>query len=815
MAKKSKTPARATKPRIRELTAEDARWRLKGDERIAPTTVGLPPTNGIIGQERALKALKLGLELYSPGYNVFVCGVTGTGRTSTVQRMLAGIRPQCALADDLCYVQNFLEPERPLLIVLPRGKAPEFRETSQRAAKALRDEVLALMNSEEVAKGRRQIEEKYRARAAEAGRDAERIMEESGLALLENPDAPGRSFFVARVDENEIAIDDLEKAVAEKLVTAERAEALRAKAEAAERAVEDAEFKRQQIVFECQAGITAFEGDAVKGCIQGFIQQIRACHTNEKIEGWLSQVEKAVVENLELFHRSRPGTEEAQGGASEGPDMGVFEVNVVLSSKEGGCPTIIENHPTHQNLFGSQDRVQIQPGVYGTDFSRIKAGSLLKAQGGYLIINASDVLQDEAVWTQLKRTLRSRQLVIQPPESQQTGGAPVLNPEPIPINVKVIMLGNSPLYDLLHEGDADFSQIFKIKADFDDSVDMTPEVLTTYVGVLVRIIREDGLLDLDRDALEEVLQYSMRIAGRRGRLTIRFSPLADMLREATYIARSEGSALVTAPHVARSIHDTWQRSNLIEEKLIEQIADGTQRISVEGSAIGQINGLTVLTVGEYSFGMPARITCTTAAGRSGLISIERESEMSGSSHEKGVQILQGFLRGRYAQQVPLTLAASICFEQSYAIIDGDSASTAEAIAIISSLARSPLRQDLAVTGAIDQFGAVQPVGGINEKVEGFYLSCKAKGLTGTQGVLLPETNVRELMLRGEVVKAIRERRFHLFPISTVDQAIELLTGKPPGEQGANGIWTPKSINRMVQDRLRELYEAALPRYLEG
>lgn len=808
MRKKSGANPPGASTRFRELTALEARWRLNGHEKIGPSTVGMTPTEGIIGQERAIKALRLGLELYSPGFNVFVCGITGTGRTSTVQRLLAGIQPRCALPDDIAYVHNFDEPERPIVLVLPRGKAQEIREAVQKSARAMRDDITALVNSEDTLRARRQIEDRHAGKADAVTRSIESLMTEGGLTLAEDPETGSRSLVVT-IGEKTIGLDELDEAVAEGVITAEDATHIRAKGAETERMIEDSSLSRQKIQQECRTAVEAFERDGAKPIVAAFVKGLRALVPGENAERWIVMVERAILESLELFRKSTNRGEQAQDRQEgDGPDLLFFDLNVLLTAKDGGCPTVVENHPTHQNLFGSQDRFQLTPGVYGTDFSRIKAGSLLRAQGGYLIVSAIDVLAEPNVWNQLKRTLRSRELVIQPPEQQMGAGMPVLTPEPIPLNVKVIMLGTAALYDALHEGDPDFSEIFKLKADFDSTVDLTPDVLRTYVGVLVRIIREDGLADLDRGALEEILQYSMRLAERQGKLTIRFSPIADILREANYHAKEAGSDLMRAEHVATAVHDFWERFSLVEEKLREELKDGTLRVATDGAVVGQINGLTVLSVGEYSFGMPARITCTTAVGRAGIIDIERECDLGGSTHSKGVHILTGFLTGRYAEKHPLTLIAHLCFEQSFGMVDGDSASAAETLALLSSLAKLPLRQDLAITGALDQFGAVQPIGGINEKIEGFFRTCKRRGLTGTQGVCLPQMNCRELMLAGEVINAIREGQFHLYPVDDIDGAVEIFTGVPAGKIGQGGRYPSGSVNARVAARIEELFRLA-------
>ncbi|HGY92834.1 MAG TPA: hypothetical protein ENK43_16825 [Planctomycetes bacterium] len=793
----------------RRIAAADARWGLKNPDLLPESTANIEPRDVIIGQDRAIKALKLGLELYRSGYNVFVCGIAGTGRTSTVRRMLDRLKPHCALAEDYCFVHNFLEPERPRLIQLPRGQAPRFRDAVHEMVKLLRREIESLINSETVRARVRQIESTFLEKAGEKTRIFQEKLGQENLGLARSPD--DKTAFPELVylhGEKAVDLASLELMAAKGEISPEEAQRAR-------KAFEDFEPILHEFIAEqqrLQSELIRERGEAEKKAVAVAIGSLKnlllARFRTDAIEAWIDQVEKTILDNLDVFRSAEPPPGDDLPPEAEGPDFSAFDVNVILTSDGDGCPIVVENNPTWTNLFGNQDRVNLAPGVYGTDFSRIKPGSIVRAQGGYLILNAADVLNDNMVWQNLKRVLRTQELVIQPPENQPPQGAPILNPDPIPMNVKVILLGSSHLYELISENDHEFGKVFKVKADFDTAVDVDKETLDSYLQVLIRVIRDEKLKDITRDGLLEVLEESMRLAGRKGRLSTRFSRIADMLREADYHAERESSPLIQGSHVRTAVHDYNERLNLLEEKLLRRIREGDIHIDTEGREVGQINGLTVISVGEHAFGLPARVTCRVGVGKNGILDIEREAEMTGSTFEKGGLILQGFLTGRYATTHPLTFSASLCFEQSYSFIDGDSASSTELFCILSALANAPIEQQLAVTGSVDQFGRIQPVGGINEKVEGFFSVCMDRGLTGSQGVILPQRNVGDLMLSHRVVEAVEKKQFHIFAITTVDEGMEILTGLPSGVQDERGRWTPDSLNDRIQIRLKELHDLA-------
>ena len=482
-----------------------------------------------------------------------------------------------------------------------------------------------------------------------------------------------------------------------------------------------------------------------------------------------------------------------------------YRVNLLVdNSGLAGAPVVIETNPNHTNLFGSIESSTSRFGIWQTDFTRIKAGSFLKAQGGFLVINALDALVEPGVWQTLKRTLRNQIFEIQNFASLYLFSTARLKPEAIKIKVKIVMIGDAYIYNLLYDGDEDFKKIFKIKAEFDSEMTRDEKTIADYVRFLKKITDDDALLPFHREGMAAIVEYGTRIAGRQQKISTRFHVIADVIREASYWAKKDSAAIVVRAHVEKAVEERFERVGLIEDKIQELIEEGTLMIDTRGQVVGQVNGLSVYDMGQFSFGKPTRITARTAMGRTGVINIEREAEMSGPTHNKGVLILGGFLRGKYAQNHPFSLSASIAFEQSYGGVDGDSASSTEVYAILSSLSQLPLRQDIAVTGSLNQKGEIQPIGGVNEKIEGFFDVCKAKGLSGDQGVIVPAQNVQNLMLRNDVVEAVRSGKFHIYPVKTIDEGIEILTGVEAGRKNEEGKFEEGTVNDLVNQELERL-----------
>jgi len=550
------------------------------------------------------------------------------------------------------------------------------------------------------------------------------------------------------------------------------------------------------------------DNEVISPAVKDMISDIKEKFDDEKVHRYLDEVQEDILANLNRFREREETPSPPLPGLVLPQPVDTFteyQVNVMVDNSETkGAPIIVETTPNYRNLFGTIERMVERSGIWKTDFSHIKAGSFLRANGGYLIFNALDALIEPGVWPALKRTLKNQIIEFQTYDPFYFFSASALKPEPIECNTKVIMIGDAQIYYLLYSMDDDFKKIFKIKADFDSVTNKDTEKIHQYASFIRKICDEEKLKPFDRTGIAAVVEYGVRMAGRQKKLSTRFYVIADLLREASYWAVKDGSDVVTEKHVDKAIEKKVYRVNLIEEKIQEMIDDGTIMIDSEGMVVGQVNGLSVYSFGDHVFGKPSRITAKTSMGKAGIINIEREVEMSGPIHNKGVYILAGYLRDKYAQDKPITMSASICFEQSYSGVEGDSASSTELYALLSSLSGLPLRQDIAVTGSVNQKGEVQPIGGVNEKIEGFFDVCKAKGLTGKQGVMVPHLNIGDLMLRKDVVEAVKEGKFHIYPVKSINQGIGILTGVEAGDRLDGGKFKEGTVNDLVDKKLREL-----------
>jgi lon-related putative ATP-dependent protease len=554
-----------------------------------------------------------------------------------------------------------------------------------------------------------------------------------------------------------------------------------------------------------QKSLSELDEKHVMPIVNEAIDVVKATYVNPKVSQYLEDARQHILENLDRFRIAQqlalaPDDKREEEDEDEFLE---FHVNVLVDNSETEhIPIVVETNPKYKNIFGTIERVQEKGGIWRTDFTQIKAGSLLRADGGYLVLNALDTLMEPWVWQDLKRTLRVEKMEIHTYE-QSFGLAPTgMKPEAIKLNVKVIMIGDSDIYRLLYQRDDDFKKIFKIRADFDSEMPRNQDAVAKYLNFTRMLCDDEKLRVFDATAMAKVVEFGVRLAGRQKKLSTRFDIIADVIREANYWSGKENSAWVNASHVERAVKERIFRVNLVEEKIQELVDDGTFMIDTDGAVIGQVNGLSVYDVGEHAFGKPSRITAKTALGRAGIINIEREAELSGPTHNKGVAIISGYLRSKFAQDKPLIMSASITFEQSYGGVDGDSASSTEIYAILSSLANIPLRQNIAVTGSVNQKGEIQPIGGVNLKIEGFFDVCNARGLTGTQGVLIPAQNIGDLMLREDVVDAIEKKRFFIYAIEHIEEGIEILTGMKAGEQRKNGTFEEKTVFDLVDRQLR-------------
>ncbi len=797
-----------------ELFPEKLRWRCDSARIPFATTAQAEPREGVIGQERALRALKMGVELSAPGYNMFVCGLAGTSRGGMISRMIEEIQPATKASLDRCYVHNFKNPDRPRLLALPRGQANPFKKDVQSGIEFLRRRIPQVFEGEPFQRQKGRIVDRFTVREKELMDDFTRRIAREQFALGHmQVGAVALPEIFPVLEGQMVPIEDVTKLVHEGKLEAPVAEEIERKYEMFRQEFTVVYRKTLTLSRELASELSYLEQEAASVLVDGVIEELKEKYKAPSVEEYLEEVRHHLLDNLDPF-KEREGEEEQQQGPGDGGPKSspserdpfrMYGVNVILAHNEAdSCPIIFETTPTYANLFGTIQRSYDSRGGWNSDFMDLRAGSILRADGGYLIMYAMDALTEPGVWRTLKRTLNHSRLEIQPLDVFFPFGSSALKPEAIDINIKIVLIGDRNMYELLYEYEEDFRKIFKVRAEFDEEMVMTEEVINEYGGRLRKLSEEEGLCPFDREALAAMLEYGVRRAGRRSKVTARFVDIADLARESCYIASELGESPVSAKHVRSAIESKIERHNLVETKLREMIQDRTLLIDTAGSRVGQVNGLSVMEIGGYAFGKPVRITASAALGKSGLINIEREANLSGRFHDKGMQIIAGYLRGKFAQDKPLSLAGSICFEQSYSGIDGDSASSTEIYALLSALSGLPLRQDIAVTGSVNQQGDIQCIGGVNQKIEGYFDVCRLKGLTGTQGVIIPSENVEDLMLREDVVEAVAAGRFHIHPVASVEQGIEVLTGVRAGQRGAEGTFEPDTCYALVDQRLREM-----------
>lgn len=787
----------------KELKPEDLRYTCDLAEMHFNTTAEVSPLDEFLGQERAVKATEFGLTIKQPGYNIFITGLTGTGRASYAQSIINKIAPLEPVPCDWCYVFNFESPGEPIALDLPAGQGTVFVRDMEELVEDLKETIPKAFDSEDYERQKGVYVKEFQESRSVILDELNRAAQEQGFSLRRTSSG---FVTVPLVDDEPISEEEyarLEQPVKNELE--KKSASLQLKALEIMRRIQKAEKELKDKFKQLDQRVGLMSSGHL------FHEIMEKYSGNSKVLEYLRAVKKDVLSNLGDFR----GDEEEQPQTlpflrRPGHDQREFryQVNLVVDHRETtGAPVVYETNPSYYNLLG---RVEYENrlGMVVTEFTMIKGGAFHRANDGYLILQARDVLNSMQSWDVLKRALKTREIRIENmAEHYGLVAMSTLRPQPIPLNLNVIMIGNSYLYQLLYHYDEDFRKLFKIKADFDVEMKRTPENINKMAAFTSTHCRRRGLRHFDRTALVRMVEYSCRLAEHQGKLSTRFNEIVELLYEADAWAGIEGADTVTAAHVCKAEQEKINRSNKYEEKLLEAMAEGQVLLEVSGAKIGQINALSVIDLGDYRFGRPSRITAAVALGRRGIINIERESKLSGRLHDKGILILGGFLGKRYGSQVPLNLSASLCFEQSYSGVEGDSASAAELFVLLSAIAGVPLKQELAVTGSVNQKGEIQPIGGVNHKIEGYFAACRILGLTGAQGVLIPSRNRQNLMLNEAVVEAVREGRFHIYSIDTVDEGLELLTGKPAGKPLPEGGFEPGSFNEWVLQRLRQMNEA--------
>ena len=771
------------------------------------TTAELEPLDTIIGQQRAIDALKLGLGIKDAKnrYNIYVAGGPGTGKMSAVEHFLSRVSKDEPKPPDLCYVHNFEDPYCPCFLELPAGMGQQLKENMDHLIARLKRDIPKVFESDEFKARSKKITEGYTEKRAKLFEEMETRSRQLGFALQRTP--IGINTLPLRAEGEPLSQEEYEA------LSDEEKTAIREKQGEVQTLIQESLQEIARVEEEREQKIKKLAKEAVLFMIEPHFNQLKCRYGEiEKAATFLEDVKKNIVENLEEFEEVK------NSGAKKVPfpfpfvqvdPFKRYYVNVLVdNSKTEGGPVIVEQNATYTNLFGSIER-RVQMGVAVTDFSMIKPGSLHRANGGYLVLNANNLFRFGLSWEALKIAIKRREIRIEDP-LQMLGYSTTegLKPEPVPFRMKVIIIGSPLIYELLHIYDEDFPKLFSVKADFGTEMDRTPEHEMDIARFLRARCEEDpSLLPFDRSGVAKIVDYSSELAGDQKKLSCEFGDLTSIVKEASYWARTEGSPYVSGAHVRLALEKRDDRRNRIEAKLREMIARGQILVDTEGTKIGLVNGLAILQLGNYAFGKPSRITATVHTGKDGIVDIEREAELGGHTHTKGIMILKGFLGERFGQQKPLSLSASLAFEQSYSMVDGDSASSTELYALLSSLAEVPIKQGIAVTGSVNQKGDLQPIGGVNEKIEGFFKVCQAKGLTGEQGVLIPAKNVDNLMLSDEVVEAVTEGKFHIYPVFTVEEGIEILTNVPAGTLNEDGSFPEGTVFARVAERLGRIREA--------
>ena len=779
--------------RPRELTADELRFSAKIDYPFA-STQELSGAKEFVGQERALAALDLGLGVFAGGYNIFVSGLTGAEKLETLRSWVAHRAARAPTPGDWVYVHNFAHADAPRAIYLQPGQGILLREMMHDLVKTLKEELPKAFRQEAFDKEKSRLTEKYNNRAQELNAQFTALARERGFVVQSGP--RGSIYFIPIVNgkllqrpEDFASLSETERRDVET-----RQQELNVEMERVAR-------NQQEIMREMEQDIQLIERHFCESLLMPIIKRMEEQLKNEEVNTYLVEVKDHVLDNLDDF-KEVPAASMAlpfMPAPRERDPFLEYEVNVVVdNAKTEGAPIVIESAPTYLNLFGTIERVVDRFGRVVTNFTRIKSGSFLRAHGGYLIFSLEDALTEPAVWKVLKRTLRSGRIEMETYEPFAIFSASGLRPEPVKVNTKVIVVGSAFLYHLLYNWDDEFHEMFKVRADFNPVMERDQKHQLAYAQWVGNLCNEEGLPHFDQSGIERLIEYGARQARDRDKVLASYAEVADLVREAAFWARKEDRQLVSARHVEQAIQGRAFRSNRIEEQIRELIANGTILVNTDGSKVGQVNGLSVMDIGGYAFGRPSRVTASVSMGQAGIVNIERESHLSGNIHDKGVLILAGYLRNRFGQNQPLALSASLCFEQSYSGVEGDSASSTELYALLSRLANIPLRQDLAVTGSVNQWGEIQAIGGVNEKIEGFFDVCRVVGLTGKQGVLIPEANVRNLVLRRDVIDSVTTGDFHIYPVRTVDQGLEILALPVEGVGGAT------SISEAVAHRLKEL-----------
>ncbi len=767
------------------------------------STEELSSLDEVLGQDRAVKAVSFGIDIESPGYNMYALGPPGTGKTTTIQKFLKRKSSDQPVPDDWCYINNFEDEDKPKSLRLPAGMGCELEKDMSGLVQNLETDIPRAFESEDYDTEQENVQKKFQQKRQDLFSNLEDKASEKGFRLLQTP----RGIVLAPVVDGEVLtneqFNELDK---------EKQEEIRERQEELQEQMRDTVRQVQGMQQDVKDEMRELDKQVVGYAVHHLIDELTEKYSEiQGVIDYLEACRKDILENVENFKKAKQ-MEQAQQQMpiplpqqSSGPTFDKYRVNLIVDHCDTeGAPVVVESNPTYGNLIGKMEH-QARFGALLTNFQMIKAGALHTANGGYLMVDANDILTKPLAWEGLKRSLRDGEIKMESPY-QGLGmiSTRSLDPEPIPLDVKVIVTGNPMIYYLLYSLDPDFQELFKVKADFATQMDWAEDDLQQYAKFIGTICNEEGLNHFSPSGVAKVIEHSSRMVSDREKLSTNFGNVVDLITQSSYWAGKNGNHLVQGKDVTKAINEQIYRSNKLEERIQEMIEDETILIDTEGDVEGQVNGISILPLGDYMFGKPSRITARTYVGKAGVVNIDRETELGGRIHNKGVMILTGFLGGKFAKKLPLAFSASVTFEQLYEEVEGDSASSAELYALLSSLSGFPIRQDFAVTGSVNQRGQVQAIGGVNQKIEGFFDVCKIKGLNGEQGVLIPRSNVKHLMLREDVIEEIDQGNFHIYPVSRIDEGIEILTGIPAGETDDDGAYPEGTVYYEVNRQLREL-----------
>lgn len=787
-----------------ELSISNLRWQCVDEWLDFETTEDVEPVKSVVGQDDAIEALRYGLEINAPGQNIYVRGLTGTGRATLVEQLLTDIKPPCPPSDDRCYVHNFAKADSPSLLTVPRGEGGKLAKLMNGFCTFIDEQLAPQLESDSLRAKRWELDEEAQQAVRELGKPFEAELRANDLALV--PVQLGQMVqptIMPLIEGKPVALSKMQEMVGQGSITEEKIEEVHRRISDFARRFEEVSQKTNEIQFKHSQAINSLYETEARRIVELRLSQTRQEFPGEDVRKFLD----AVVDDLVSNQLPMLGT--------EADITSLYRVNPILArSPTDDCPVIHETSPTLQNLLGNIDREFTALGAFRSDHMMVHAGSLLRADGGFLVLEVRDILNEPGSWKFLLRTLKTGLLEISPPELSYFWSGPALKPEPIPIQIKVILIGDTGLYRMLDSYDPEFPFLFKVISDFDSTISRDEQGVCFYAGILAKVAKDEGLLPFERSGVAAMTEHGARIAGENKKLTMRFGRLLDVAREANHIAKKEGLSVVGREQIYAAVQRGRHRADLPARRYRQLITTGTIRVQTEGTKAGQINGLAVIQSGPLTYGFPSRITASIGPGTQGTMSIERESDLSGAIHTKGFYILGGLLRNLLQTDHPLVFSASVAFEQSYGGIDGDSASAAEMVCLLSALTNIPLRQDLAMTGAIDQLGNIQPIGAVSEKVEGFYEVCRDIGLSGKQGVVIPRANVGDLMLNPELLDVCAAGKFHVYAIDSIQEALHLFTDWTVGTVDAKGDYPEGTLLNLAKTRAEQFWKMVSASKLE-